>query len=338
LGTHPLRVGIAGLGFGSGVHLPVFSSLPGVTVQAVFGRNREKTAAAARRFDVPAACTSADEFFAQSLDAVVICLPPLASGDVVDAALDLGLPIMCEKPIAATAEHARRLATRGQNTVTIVDFEFRELASFQALHALIAGGSLGKISGVKIVWRSSSYAQRNRIWSWKTSAAEGGGVLTLSGLHLFNLLEWLFGPVVPTAAKLSGAATNAFAPSGQRAAADTADLRFSTQADASIVVHLSNAATDRFGHRWEIETDRGRLVLDDGGVGTFGGFTLTMGPFGKSHTLAADPQRDDDYRLGPVSTLARRFLAAAREGRTINPDFGEGARAQAILEQIRSVA
>ncbi len=338
MGTHPLRVGIAGLGFGSGVHLPVFSSLPGVTVQAVFGRNREKTAAAARRFDVPAACTSAAEFFAQSLDAVVISLPPLASGDVVEAALDLGLPIMCEKPIAATAEHARRLATRGQKTVTIVDFEFRELASFQALHALIAGGSLGKISSVEIVWRSSSYAQRNRIWSWKTSAAEGGGVLTLSGLHLFNLLEWLFGPVVPTAANLSGAATRAFALSGMQAATDTADLRFQTRDDVSIAAHLSNASGEQPGHRWQIQTERGLVILDDGGVGTFAGFTLTLVTSGGPQILASDPLREGDYRLGPVAALAERFISAVRHGRFVTPGFDEGARAQTVLEQVYAIA
>jgi predicted dehydrogenase len=333
-----LRVGIAGLGFGAGVHVPVFRARPDIEVRALLGRDAAKVRAAAARFDVPIACASPAEFAALDLDAVVIALPPQPAGEVARLALARGWAVLAEKPIAATAAEAQALAAQAHGKTTMVDFEFRELPSFRMLKETLASGRLGRVRRVAISWRSLSYAQRHREWSWKTDAARGGGVATLSGLHLFDLLEWLLGPATPAEARGSDAATRAFAPRDARPAADTVDLSLTSAAGATIAAHLSNAAPDRHGHRWEIDTDGGRLVLDDGGIGTFGGFTLTLRTAGGTRTLAADPTRDGDYRVGPVSDLAARFVAAARDGAPATPGFDAAARAQALAEAVAARA
>ncbi|MDA0341442.1 MAG: Gfo/Idh/MocA family oxidoreductase [Proteobacteria bacterium] len=333
-----LRVGIAGLGFGSGVHLPVFRSIPGVEVTALLGRQPNRVRATAENFSVPGAYTSLDAFLDRPLDAVVIALPPESAGAVASAALERDLAILGEKPIAATAAEAAILAEQSRNTTTMVDFEFHGLATFQALKAMLAGGELGKISGVNVTWRTMSYAHKRQVWSWKTDAAAGGGVLTLNGLHLFDLLEWLFGPVNVTGVQLSDEATRAFAPPGKKPAPDTADLTFLTATASVIRVHLSNAATDRHGHRWEIETGAGRIVLDDGGNGAFSGFTLTQQTLKEHRVLACDPDIEGDYRIAPVRALAERFVAAVRHKTPVAPAFDDGARAQAVQERVYALA
>jgi predicted dehydrogenase len=327
-----LRVGIAGLGFGGGVHLPVLRARSDVEIVALLARDRAKAEAAAKTFEVGAACTSLAAFLDREIDAVVIALPPEPAGHVAKAALARDLAVLAEKPIAATAAAADALAADARDLTTMVDFEFRELPSFLALKALLEAKRLGRIRTVRISWRSLSWAQKARAWSWKTDAAQGGGVLTLSGLHLFDLLEWLLGPVTVEGARRSYAATRAFAPTGARPAADTVELSLAADG-VPVAVHLSNAARDRHGHRWEIDAEGGRLTLDDGGIGTFGGFTLTLG----SDTLAADPKRDGDYRLGPVAAIAERFVAAARARQPVAPGFGEGARAQRLLERANAL-
>jgi predicted dehydrogenase len=152
-------------------------------------------------------------------------------------------------------------------------------------------------------------------------------------LHLFNLLEWLLGPVTVEGARRSDAATRSFAPPGAKTAPDTAELSL-TAGGVPVAVHLSNAAQDQHGHRWEIDAEGGRLMLDDDGIGTFDRFTLTLG----RDTLAADPMRDGDYRIGPVSDLMARFVSAARERTSVTPGFEEGARAQHLLERVNAMS
>jgi predicted dehydrogenase len=335
LSTTKFRIGIAGLGFGGGVHLPVFCAKPNVEVRSLFGRDAKKVRALADKFDVKHAHTSLHDFLNDELDAVVISLPPEPSGVAVQAALDLGLAILGEKPIANSAAHAEALARCAAGRTALVDFEFRELESFKTVKSMIADGSFGRIQSGRIVWRSWSYAQRRQIWSWKTDAARGGGIVTLSGLHLFNLLEWLFGSVVPISAKLDDAATRAFAPDGAQPSANTADLVLVCGESIHIEVHLSNAAPDNHGHRWEIHTDRGLVILDDGGNGTFARFTAVWDDLcGHRRIIAEDAVSDGDYRMVPVGALADRFLAAARNRADICPSFDEGARAQRIMESI----
>jgi predicted dehydrogenase len=277
-------------------------------------------------------CTSLAAFAALDLDAAVIALPPRPAGEVAEAALRRGWAVLAEKPIAATAAEADALAAEARGRTAMVDFEFRELPSFRRLKATLESGRLGQVRSIHISWRSLSYAQRNRVWSWKTDAAEGGGVMTLSGLHLFDLLEWMLGPITPIEIKPSDAATRGFAPRDARAAADTVDLSLATAAGATIAAHLSNAAPDGHGHRWEIDAEGGQLTLDDGGIGTFGGFVLTLRTAEGVCRLAADPPRDGDYRIGPVAVLVARFIAAARDRSPAAPGFDDGARAQRLLE------
>ena len=334
----PLRIGIAGLGFGGGVHLPVFSAMDDVEICVVMGRTREKAAAGAARCGGAVACTTIEEFLDRPLDAVVIAVPPGPAGQLAAAALERGVAVLAEKPIAGCAAEAEVLADRSRDRITAVDFEFRELESFKALHALVHGGALGRIREVNISWRGLSYAQARQAWSWKTDAEAGGGVLTLSGLHVFNLLEWLFGPVTVTGVRLFDDATRAFAPPGRRPAADTADLVFRTAEDAAIHAHLSNAARDRHGHRWEIDAEAGQVVIDDGGVGSFGGFTMSLKTGDGYRELARDPDREGDYRIGPVGALAERFLQGVRRNTAVRPAFDEGARAQVIQERVYAIA
>jgi predicted dehydrogenase len=332
-----LRVGIAGLGFGAGVHLPVFAARPDVEVCALFGRDRVKAEAAATRFDVPIACSSLSEFAALDLDAAIIALPPQLAGEAAAAALRRGWAVLAEKPIALTAAEAEALAAQARGKTAMVDFEFRELPSFRMMKTMLESGRLGRVRSVRISWRSLSYAQRNRVWSWKTDAAQGGGVMTLSGLHLLDLLEWMLGPITPVEAVRSDAATRDFAPRHARPAADTVDLSLTTAAGATIAAHLSNAAPDGHGHRWEIDAEGGQLTLDDGGIGTFGGFALTERVDGRTRVLATDPARQGDYRIGPVSELAGRFLAAARDRVAAAPSFDHAARTHRLLDLVNAL-
>jgi len=110
----PLRVGVAGLGaVAQAVHLPLLAGLPETfRIAAICDLSATLTAALGDRYRVPA-----DHRFGDAtamLDAVdldgLIVLTSGSHGDVAAAALERGLPVLCEKPLAATRAEADRLA------------------------------------------------------------------------------------------------------------------------------------------------------------------------------------------------------------------------------------
>jgi predicted dehydrogenase len=73
-----------------------------------------------------------------------------------------------------------------------VGLNYRFLKNVQQLQKLLASGEYGKVLGVDAVL--SHGAQPGYEKSWKTDAVRcGGGVCIDPGIHLFDLLVWLFG-------------------------------------------------------------------------------------------------------------------------------------------------
>jgi predicted dehydrogenase len=335
----PLRIGIAGTGFGAAVHLPALQSLPGVTVAAIAGTRADRTAAIARESGVPLACRGIEELLDQDLDAVTLALPAALAETAASLALDRGLAILAEKPLAASAEGAEMLASRAAGRTAAVDFEFAELPGFRALRALVGSGELGRIERIEIAWMTQSQAHRHRMWSWKTDRARKGGVATLLGTHALFLLEWLVGPVVITEAQEDNAATQLFAPSDGVGAADSVVWRGRTEAGAAVGVELCNSGRGSPLHRWEIVGDAGRAVLASSTSDTVSGFQLSVAPVGKpARALPCDPVGPGDSRLPPFRALAERFVSAVRAGTACQPDFAAGARVQRLIADIEALA
>ena len=110
----PLRVGVAGLGaVAQAVHLPLLAGLPeAFQLAAICDVSGTLLAAIGERYRVPSERRFTD--VAAMLDAVeldgLIVLTSGSHGDVAAAALERGLPVLSEKPLALTLAEADRLA------------------------------------------------------------------------------------------------------------------------------------------------------------------------------------------------------------------------------------
>jgi len=333
--SRQLRIGIAGTGFGAAVHLPALQSMPGVTVAAIASARRDKAAEIARQFGISTACGGIEELLAQDLDAVTLALPPELAERATALALDRGLAVLAEKPLASSAGAAERLARLATTRTTMVDFEYAEVGCFRALHGLIGRGELGAIERINVDWMTHSYAHRHRIWSWKTDQARCGGVLTLLGTHVLFLIEWLCGRFVVTEATLDNAATQKIAPPGGVGAADSVALRGRTAGGAAVAIELCNTGRESSRHRWEVIGERGRAVLVNDTSDAVAGFRLSLASSGRpDRELLDEPAVPGDNRLRPFHAVAERFVAAARAGATCQPDFAVGARVQRLVDDI----
>ncbi len=106
----PVRIALLGTGFIAEFRRQVYARLQGVEVVAVMGRDAEKTKAFAAANQIGYAATSLDGLLAgPEFDAADICLPNDLHCEAAVRLAGAGRHLICEKPLARTAEEARTM-------------------------------------------------------------------------------------------------------------------------------------------------------------------------------------------------------------------------------------
>jgi predicted dehydrogenase len=341
----PLRVAIAGLGFGEKVHLPALRDCPLTEPVALWHPRAERLAAATEASGLPGT-TSFEALLADPMvEAVVIATPPAPRFALARAALAAGKHLLLEKPVAleaAQVEELQRLAIRHGCTVA-VDFEYRAVPLFQQLARLLEQEVLGDPWLVKLDWLMSSRADASRPWSWYSEAAAGGGVLGALGTHAFDTLHWLIGPSRGLHATLSTAIR-------QRPAADGSGMVPVDAEDLALVqmelhdrhgrsvpaqVTLGSVCRNGRGYWIELHGSEATLVLGSSNQADYvHGFQLAMACPGEA--LRPVPLDDDlafprtwgDGRIAPVRRILERWAEAVRERRPMVPGLAEAVSSQ----------
>ncbi|HEU0302670.1 MAG TPA: Gfo/Idh/MocA family oxidoreductase [Longimicrobium sp.] len=201
-----LRVGVIGYGLAGAVfHAPLVAAVPGMGVAAVVTSNPERAAQA--RADHPGVdvVDSGDRLWerADELDLVVVASPNRTHMPLARDALAAGLPVVIDKPMAATAEDARGLIddARRRGLLLSVFQNRRWDGDFLTLRRLLADGALGDVHRFESRferWRPTP----KQSWREKADPAEAGGTLYDLGSHLIDQALVLFGPVRQVYAEL----------------------------------------------------------------------------------------------------------------------------------------
>jgi predicted dehydrogenase len=124
--------------------------------------------------------------------AAVVCTPHDRHCADTLLALDAGLHVLVEKPIAPTVEEADRMigAARAAGRVLMVAENFRYMPAFRHVHALLTAGAVGPLRTLHLIARG--YRQHS---GWRLGASAGGGVLIDGGIHYVHNLRWWGGEV-----------------------------------------------------------------------------------------------------------------------------------------------
>ena len=145
---------------------------------------------------------------------VSIATPTALHAPIAIAALEAGLHVLSEKPMAENSEVGRTMveAARRNDRVLDVSFNHRRRGDVQALRKIIDAGLLGHIYYAKAGWLRREGIPG--LGSWFTRVAtSGGGPLMDIGVHMLDMALHLLGEPTVTAAT---AATYAeFGPRGQ---------------------------------------------------------------------------------------------------------------------------
>ncbi len=195
-----LRVAILGYGLaGSVFHAPLVAAAPGLAVATVVSSNLERQERIARDHPGARVADSADEVFerAGEHDLVVVATPNSSHAPLALRAIERGLPVVVDKPLALGAAEGRDLAAAAERAgVMLTVFQNRRWDSdFLTLRRLIAGGALGEVTRFESRFERWRPESRDDAWREITTAEEGGGVLLDLGSHLIDQAMQLFGPV-----------------------------------------------------------------------------------------------------------------------------------------------
>ncbi|MEV5708524.1 Gfo/Idh/MocA family oxidoreductase [Actinoallomurus sp. NPDC052274] len=194
-----LRVALIGYGTGGAVfHAPLISAAPGLELAAVVTRDPARRAAVRDRYAGAELLDAPDDVWSGGYDLVVVTTPNRTHAPLARAALDAGLPVVVDKPVAVTAAEARSLA----GGPLVVPFHNRRWdGDFRTAARLIGDGTLGRV----LRFESRFTRWRPQIKpGWKETAdpAAAGGVLYDLGAHLIDQAITLFGPPVAVHAEL----------------------------------------------------------------------------------------------------------------------------------------
>lgn len=195
----PLRVVIVGYGLGGQVfHAPLVSSTPGLRLDAVVTSDPERAARARADLGDIRVLTSADEVWRDpsAFDVVVVTTANSAHVPLATAALEHGLHVVVDKPLAGTAAEAEGL-------LRLADARRRQLHVFQnrrwdseirTVQRLLADGTLGRVHRLESRFERWRPVPKGG-WRESGSAADLPGLLWDLGAHLVDQALLLLGPV-----------------------------------------------------------------------------------------------------------------------------------------------
>lgn len=325
-----IKVGLIGCGwFAQAVHLPILRRLPEVDLIALAEPDPNRRQEASH--SIQAAQVYADYrdlLNMRDLDAVIVSVPTSLHAEVAIAAIQKGIHIYLEKPIATSMDEADKVieAWKQAGVVGMIGFNYR----FNALHIEARKQLQAKRLGSLVSVRSVFSTPVRTMPAWKHARSTGGGVLLDLASHHIDLVRFLFQQEVRTvSADIES----------RRTEHDTATVHLEIGDGLQVRSFFSLCAQDedRFeicGHSGTLTVDRYRSLdveIDDAG-GTSSRLRRITRRLRSLRNIPyllkklQSPWHEPSYR-----EALSRFVSAVRGGEGASPDLFDGYRSLQVI-------
>ena len=152
---------------------------PNISVREKFSKNQMKFVA------------SSSEFYSIQFDRIIIGTPHNVILEASTQSLETGALVLLEKPMGRNLSEARSLFSLQNSNRLSIGFNYRFMPGVVHLKELLANDSLGSLTSINLELGHGGSPQDKK--SWKLSAEiSGGGALLDPGIHLIDLLLFLF--------------------------------------------------------------------------------------------------------------------------------------------------
>lgn len=191
-----LNVAIIGCGRISIVYDTAFNILSDmVNVVYAVDKDIEKAKEFANRFGCKYA-TDIEEILNENIDVLHICLPHYLHAPIAIKAMQAGMNVLTEKPVAMTlqeAEHMKKVEEETGKKLGVI-FQTRYTTGVQRLKQMIEEGKFGKIIAARSMLTWSRPEEYYKGSDWKgTWHGEGGGALIDQAIHSMDRVRYLVG-------------------------------------------------------------------------------------------------------------------------------------------------
>jgi predicted dehydrogenase len=211
-----IKVGMLGYAFMGKAHTNAYKKIPYMLypppaiphLSVICGMGKEAVAEAAKRYGYDTYCP--DDWkqmlddCAKDIDLFDNCGPNNVHMEPSIYAMEQGKHVLCEKPLARTAEEAKKMAEVAKKTgvKAMVAFNYRFVPAVRQIRYLIESGALGRIYHWRAVylqeWIMPHYGTP-AIWRVNKAVAGSGAIGDL-GAHIIDLAHYLVGGVKSIAA------------------------------------------------------------------------------------------------------------------------------------------
>jgi len=197
-----------------------------------------------------------------AVEAVVIASPQWTHRQIAEAALALGKPVLCEKPLGASLEDGQAMvaAAEASGVINMVGFNYVRTPATQYARQLIAEGEIGDITWFRGEHTEDFYADPQAPATWRTTGMANGTMGDLAP-HMVNGALALIGPIAEVMAEVE--TVHSTRPGGEVTNDDHAQImcRFANGAMGNI--YVSRIATGRkMGYAYEISGTKGAIRFD----------------------------------------------------------------------------
>ena len=350
-----LKVAVIGLGlWGARAHLPALAACDDVEIVALADADAELARSTAAQYGVERIFDEGAALLAgvDGLDAVVVATPTDTHHGLVMAAVQRGLHVLCEKPLAYDLDQAQEMAVAlaARQRVGKLGFLFRFSPVVERMHRLVQEGYIGDVRLLESLTLNAQFADPTRPRHWKMQRSRAnGGVFVEYGAHSIDLALWIGGPISSVVAHGVTLVPERPAPTGGTRLVDVDDA-------AAWIATYAHGGEALFRTGWA------SLPIGGGGLrvyGSRGSLAWDLDATTRRHErlLAAttddpephvvfefkpefDPRTDEGvFPLGLLARynarLVRSFVDDVRAGAGAGPGFQDGLNAQRVLAAIR---
>jgi myo-inositol 2-dehydrogenase / D-chiro-inositol 1-dehydrogenase len=298
-----VRVGLVGAGAIAQHHVAILVEEPDVEVTAICDLDERKTQLFADWTDARRFTDWQEMLAADAVDALFVCTPPAHHAAPAIAALERGLPVYLEKPLARSLADGEAIAEAWRRTgaVCAVGYQWRALDVLDELRALLRGAQPGLLVSRSFGPTEGARNDLEQGADWFAEPDRSGGLLFELASHDIDLQIALAGPV---------GSVQATAESGLLALA----ARPVSALDDAIAIQMrfKGGGIGTANVAWSTEQRSPLYALDIHAAGV--ALELVLDPHfsltGQAHGSEVAGQATSGSRHASV----RRFLAAARSG------------------------
>ena len=321
------RLGFLGVGWIGRHRLEAVAGTGIAEIAAVADAVPELAASVVESLPGAVRMSSLGELLAAELDGLVIATPSALHAEQAVAALEQGVAVFCQKPLARNAAETRRVieAARRADRLLGVDMSYRHTAAMRAVRELVRTGRLGDVYAAELVFHNA-YGP-DKPWFYERSLSGGGCVMDL-GIHLVDLALWVL------ADSDVSRVSSALFSGGRRLRAPITEV----EDFASIELQLASGAQVRITCSWNLNAGRD-AAIEASFYGTRGGASMrnvggSFYDFIAEHYVGTSTKQ----LCGPPDAWGGRAAVAwARrlgESPAFDPDVEELARLAEVLDQV----